>query len=377
MHAQVAPEDSRLLRSIPAARVALIERIARAAGGGGRARLTQALLRAYFHGVAEDDLAAREPGQLARVALAHLALATRRAPGRTLVRVFNPDLGVDGFESAHTLVLTVTDDMPFLVDSISMALGRAELAIHLIVHPVLRVRRDGRGRLIDIGTNGKHAAHAESWQLFEFDHVVDPVRLAALQHELAATLADVRVAVTDWKPMRERMRAVAATLAQQAPALPATEVSEARALLEWMEGKHFVFLGYRRYRLKRGRSEDRLVPDVRSGLGILSDYQHRRHHRLTPTLLHGELRARARDVQLLVISKANSTATVHRGEYLDYVGVKTFDARGSVNGEHRFLGLWASTAYHGSPRDIPVLRQKVAQVIEYFGLDPTGHDGKA
>ncbi|MFI4880177.1 MAG: NAD-glutamate dehydrogenase, partial [Steroidobacterales bacterium] len=85
----------------------------------------------------------------------------------------------------------------------------------------------------------------------------------------------------------------------------------------------------------------------------------------------------ARAAELLVITKANSTATVHRGEYLDYVGIKTFDSRGRVDGEHRFLGLWVSTAYHSSPRDIPVLREKVARVIEHFGLDPTSHDGKA
>jgi glutamate dehydrogenase len=376
MHAQVVPEENRLLRSIPAARVALIERIARA-GSGARSRLTQTVLRAYFRGVAEDDLAAREPAQLARAALAHLALAARRAPGRTLVRVFNPDPGLDGFESAHTLVLTVTDDMPFLVDSIGMALGRAEVAIHLIVHPVLQVRRDGRGRIIDIGANGKHAAHAESWQLFEIDHVGDPARLAALQQDLEATLADVRISVTDWSAMRARMRTVISALENQPPALPATEVSEARALLEWMEAQHFVFLGYRRYRLIRGRSEDRLVPDARSGLGILSDYSHRRPQPLHSSVLRGDLRARARTAELLVITKANSTATVHRGEYLDYVGVKTFDSRGNVDGEHRFLGLWVSTAYHGSPRDIPVLREKVARVIEHFGLDPTSHDGKA
>jgi glutamate dehydrogenase len=378
MHAQVAPEENRLLRSIPAARVALIERIARAArGGGGRARLTQGFLRSYFRGVAEEDLAAREPAHLAQAALAHLALAARRVPGGTRVRVFNPDRGVDGFESAHTLVLTVTDDMPFLVDSIGMALGRAECAVHLIVHPVLQVRRDGRGRLIDIGANGKHPAHAESWQLFEVDRIVDPARLAALQHDLEATLADVRISVADWAAMRERMRAIIATLENDPPGLPATEVSEARHLLEWMEAQHFVFLGYRRYRLERGRSEDRLVPDARSGLGILGDYRHQRQQPLASTVMRGDLRARARAAELLVITKANSTATVHRGEYLDYVGVKTFDSRGNVDGEHRFLGLWVSTAYHGSPRDIPVLREKVARVIEHFGLDPTSHDGKA
>ncbi|HEV8019096.1 MAG TPA: NAD-glutamate dehydrogenase [Steroidobacteraceae bacterium] len=376
MHAPVAHEDSRLLRSIPAERAALIERIARAAAPGARTELRQRFLRAYFHGVAEEDLAERPPRQLARAAMAHLAFAARRGAGRMLVRVFNPAEGADGFESPHTLVLTVTDDMPFLVDSLSMAFARAELAVHLIVHPVLQVRRDRRGQLIDIGANGAQAAHPESWQLYEIDRVTDAAQLERLQRDLETTLADVRVAVSDWRRMRERVREIITRLESDPPPLPPSEVSEAARLLDWMEGRHFVFLGYRHYRLLRGRGEDQLVPDTNSGLGILSTVR-RPGRRPAPTVLRGDVRARARELELLVITKANSSATVHRGELLDYVGVKTFDGRGRVDGEHRFLGLWTSTAYHGSPHDIPVLRRKVEQVIEHFGLDPAGHDGKA
>jgi len=377
MHASMAAEDNRLLHSIPAARIALIERIARAAGSAApRNEVRHRFLRAYFHGVAEEDLAERAPRQLARAALAHLAFGARRPPGRSLVRVFNPDARRDGFESPHTLVLSVTDDMPFLVDSLSMAFSRAGLAVHLIVHPVLQVRRDRRGTLLDIGANGAHAAHPESWQLYEIDRVTDAAQLENLEHDLEATLADVRAAVSDWRAMRERVREIITRLESAPPPLPATEVTEAAHLLDWMEGRHFVFLGYRHYRLVRGRSEDQLVPDVNSGLGILKNT--RRHARTSaPTVLRGDVRARAREPELLILTKANSTSTVHRGELLDYVGVKTFDSRGRVDGEHRFLGLWTSTAYHGSPRDIPVLRRKVERVIEHFGLDPASHDGKA
>jgi glutamate dehydrogenase len=373
MHAQV--DDSRLLRSIPAARVALIERIARAAGSGARRELQQRFLRSYFRGVAEDDLAERTPRQLAQAALAHLQFGARRAPGRSLVKVFNPDLARDGFESPHTLVVTVTDDMPFLVDSLGMAFTRAELAVHLIVHPVLQVRRDRRGQLQHIGTNGAEATHPESWQLYEIDRVTDAQQLGKLQRDLENTLADVRAAVNDWRAMRERVREIITQLESDPPPLPAADVSETAHLLDWMEARHFVFLGYRHYRLERGRSEDRLVPDTDSGLGLLSSRRH--GGRAGVTVLRGEVRARAREAELLIVTKANSTATVHRGELLDYVGVKTFDRRGRVDGEHRFLGLWTSTAYYGSPRDIPVLRRKVDRVIEHFGLDPSGHDGKA
>src|SRR5580692_10212290 len=370
MHAATA-DDNRLLHSIPAARVALIERITRsAAGNGGRQSLGQRFLRSYFHGVAEEDLAAREPRGLAQAALAHLKFASQRPAQRPLVRVFNPQAERDGFESPHTLVLTVSDDMPFLVDSIGMALARAHLAVHLIVHPVLQVHRDRRGRLLDLGSNGGGAAHAESWQLYEIDRVTDPEQLEKLQRDLEATLGDVRVAVRDW------VRAVINSLTENPPALLPAEVSEVAHLLEWMDEGHFVFLGYRHYRLERGRSEDRLVPDRASGLGILSTSR-RAGQRAGATVLRGAVRAKAREPELLIITKANSTATVHRGELLDYVAVKTFDRRGNVDGEHRFLGLWTSTAYHGSPRDIPVLRHKVDRVIEHFGLDPASHDGKA
>jgi len=376
MHAQLAAEDNRLLRSIPAARVALIERIARAAPRG-RNELRQRFVRGYFHGVAEEDLAERTPRELARAALTHLEFGARRAPGRSLVRIFNPQQRTDGFESPHTLVLTVTDDMPFLVDSLGMAFGRAELAVHLIVHPVLMVRRDRRGQLLDIGTNGAQAAHPESWQLYEIDRVTEEAALARLQRDLETTLADVRSAVSDWTAMRERAREIIRRLESDPPPLPPGEVSEATHLLDWMEARHFVFLGYRHFRLERGRSEDRLVPDVRSGLGIVSESRRRGGGRPRVSVLRGDVRTRAREPELLILTKANSTATVHRGELLDYVGVKTFDARGRVDGEHRFLGLWTSTAYFGSPREIPVLRRKVERVIEHFGLDPASHDGKA
>jgi glutamate dehydrogenase len=197
-----------------------------------------------------------------------------------------------------------------------------------------------------------------------------------LQERLEATLADVHLVVADWTLMRDKAKGLVAALEANPPPLPAEEIGEARRLLEWMEARHFVFLGYRYYKLERGSNEDKLVPDARSSLGILRNTAPT-SARPGQVALRGEVRARAREPELLILTKANSTATVHRAEYLDYVGVKTFDERGKVCGEHRFLGLWTATAYHRSPRDIPVLRRKVERVIEYFGLDSSSHDGMA
>jgi glutamate dehydrogenase len=378
-------DDSRLLRSIPPSRLALIERIVRTrvalrrgfpASDATRYReVQQRFLRAYFRGVGEEDLAERTPTTLAGEARSHLELGWRRAPGQSLVRIFNPDRERDGFESPHTLVQIVTDDRPFLVDSVGIAFAHAGLAMHLIVHPVLEVSRDGRGRLAGLGANGGKPHQAESWELYEVDRQTDPAALERLRHDIESTLTDVTLAVDDWPAMRERVRSLVADLERDPPSLPSDDVSEARQLLVWMEERHFVFLGYRYYRLERGADEDRLIAEPRSGLGILRTRG--AGGRPAATVLTGDVRARARDRELLVLTKANSISTVHRAEYLDYAGVKTFDARGRVTGEHRFLGLWTSTAYNRSPRDIPVLRRKVDRVIEHFGLDPHGHDGKA
>jgi glutamate dehydrogenase len=368
--------DTSVLRSIPPARRALIERIiaARPARAGARIRagLAQKFLRAYFRGVGEEDLAQRAPAALAAAALAHLKFGSlARRPGHALVKVFNPDIERDGFECPHTLVMSVTDDMPFLVDSLGIVCNRAGIAIHLIVHPVLDVERDRRGRLTQVRADRERATHAESWQLYEIDRQNDPARIVLLEKKLSAALRDVRLAVSDWEPMQMRAAAIIDSLERSPPPLPAAEVTEARRLLEWMKERHFLFIGYRHYRLVRGSNADRIVAEPRTGLGIL------RGGKAAATLLRGELRARARDRQLLILTKANSIATVHRATYLDYVGVKTFGPRGEVTGEHRFLGLWTSTAYQLSPREIPVLRKKVEQVIGHFGLDPQSHDAKA
>jgi glutamate dehydrogenase len=367
-----------MLGEVPASRLKLIERIVDAARASTRKRLPTAsrdFLRNYYRGVAEGDLAARAPAYLAAAALSHLRFGSVRPHGRPLVRIFNPAAPQDGFVSEHTLVNVVADDMPFLVDSLGIVFSQAGIGVHLIVHPVFAVERNARGRLRSVQPVSDGAKRWESWQLFEIDRQLDAAHLRELEQRLLATLGDVRVVVSDWRSMRERARALAAELGTaSAPAVRA-QARQARELLEWMADNHFTFLGYRYYHLRRGRTRDRLVPAARSGLGILRKRSGSRA--ASATSLTGELRRRARERELLFVTKANSVATVHRATYLDYVGIKTFDSAGEVNGEHRFLGLWTSSAYHRSPRDIPVLSHKVDEVVRRFGLAPGSHDAKA
>ncbi|HEU4778251.1 MAG TPA: NAD-glutamate dehydrogenase [Steroidobacteraceae bacterium] len=370
-----------MLGKIPAARLALIEKIvghALKSVPRKQQPLAREFLGAYFRGVAEEDLRAHSPADLAAAALAHLEFGRRRT-GTTVCVDIAPPLNVDAPTASHRALLrVVTPDMPFLVDSIGIVFSQMNIAVHLIVHPVLAVRRDARGALKTVGIDRREAT-LESWQMMEIDRPRDATAALELEQRVRAALEDVRRAVVDFRAMLERIRAVANDLERAALPVPKSHASEARALLAWMHDGHFVFLGYRHYRLKRGRSRDALVRDTASGLGILREPASRKGSSKAspPILLTGHLRQQARTPDLLVLTKANTASTVHRGSYLDYVGIKTFDASGQVSGEHRFLGLWTSSAYHKPPAEIPLLRRKLEAVIAHFGLPAQSHDAKS
>ncbi len=361
--------------TIPAARQQLIAAIASKSRALSAPLPLAAFARDYYRGVDESDLRAADPATLAAAAASHLRFGRVRRPGHALVRVFNPTEERDGWTSNRTVVEVVTDDMPFLVDSLAMVVNGSGFAIHAMAHPVFDARRDRGGRLREVSGDGK-AGTAESWQHLEVDRSTDTARLEQLHARIESTLGDVRVAVEDWPRMVTRAREIAAAVATDAvPGIARTEAAEASAFLAWLADNHFTFLGYREYRLDRGASVDRLVPVPRSGLGLLRTGAGRPRPRVTE--LRGEVRSRAREQALLVVTKANSVSTVHRATYLDYVGVKTFDGRGQVTGERRFIGLFTSATYSASPRSIPLLQHKVQRVIDHFGVSPVSHDGKA
>ena len=343
-----------------------------------RSAESRRFLEAYFANVDAADMAAREPAELAGAALSHLRFARQRR-GRALVRVFNPSLREHGYTSPHTVIEMVNDDMPFLVDSIGLALTPAILDHAL---PGASDFRRGARRLGRIARHrGARAAiedrhhRLESFQHVEVDRIVDPAALQSLCADIERSMRDVRVACADWAKMRAAARRTADDLNSLHARLDARDVSEAQALLAWMEDRHFTFLGFKEYRLRTRKGQDALEPVESTGLGLL-----RTGHKRPPSssrTLASDIRRQSRARDLVLVTKANLQSSVHRAGYLDYVGIKYFDPAGKLIGERRFLGLWTSSAYNSNPREIPLVRHKVAQVVQHFALAPDSHDGKA
>ncbi|MBT0774118.1 NAD-glutamate dehydrogenase [Kineosporia sp. J2-2] len=339
--------------------------------------------------MALDDLRERTAVDLAGAAFSHRELAAVRAQGTALVRVFTPTEQSHGWSCGHTVIEIVVEDMPFLVDSVNAELARLGCESQMTIHPQFVVRRDLTGVMHEVlrvephlaasrmaGASGQRLprdAQPESWIHVEVGRETDPERILAMERGLRRVLDDVRVAVEDWPKMRATAARIADGLLEKPPTGPArAEADESAELLRWLAAGHFTFIGYREYDLVERDGEDHLIARTGTGLGVLRHDQVARSARqLTP-----QARIKAREQSLLVLTKANSRATVHRAGYLDYIGVKTFDDQGRVTGEQRFLGLFASTAYTADVRDVPVIRRKADAVLAAGGFSPDSHSGK-
>jgi glutamate dehydrogenase len=363
-------EDGELEEPLPNA-----ERLVAAAVAlAGDDHATAHLVDRFWRFAPDEELVGYLPEEMYAAALAHRDLATERLPGQLQVAISEPDPA-----HFHTVLQIVTDDMPFLVDSVIALLNAHQLQVHLLVHPLVVVRREPLGRLAQVEADVEpddaiDGDLVESWIRIEVDPVRDAAAREQLHNEVRRVLTDVRDAVQDWPRMRQRALVVADELATARGSetrlpVPDKDVTDTIELLKWLAHDHFTFLGYREYHLH----DDVLSAVPGTGLGIL------RGDQSTPRKLSSmspEAYQRAMEKRLLIITKANSRATVHRSAYLDYIGVKVFDAAGEVVGERRFLGLFSSSAYRTSVRELPVVRRKVMEVLDRSGLSPRGHSGK-
>src|SRR5262249_33911701 len=246
-----------------------------------------------------------------------------REPGKPKIRLFNPTVEANGWTLEHTVIEIVNDDMPFLVDSVSAELNRLERTIHLLLHPVVQ---------------------STSYMHIEIDQETQPAELERIRGSIAVVLDEVRVAVADFKALRQQLAKQVASLQDAKLPMPDEEVSEAREFLKWLDGGNFIFLGFRRYGFETRDGQDYLpaIPD--SGLGILRSLRTESAQRSAAPMTR-EFSEYARRKDLLIITKANSRSRVHRPVPMDRIGIKLYDDKGNLIGEDRFLGLFTSAAY--------------------------------
>ncbi|HVJ54830.1 MAG TPA: NAD-glutamate dehydrogenase [Aliidongia sp.] len=352
----------------------LIERIVEmAATAESGDRPADRFVREFYSNVPPDDVLTRTPEDLLAAVTTLWQFMAERRPGRAKLRVLDPHESANRWASGRAIVQIVNDDMPFLVDSVTAALNNLDLVVHLVIHPVIPVERDGAGNLVGLA-QGPTGDARESVMQVELSGPVNAERAQAILKALEPVLADVRAAVVDWGAMRKHVDRIGDELGSAALPVPASEAAEAAAFLTWLIDDNFTFLGYREYVFDESGLS--VVPGA--GRGILRNDAYLVFDGLRNfTTLSPEVQQFLRSPQLMMISKSNRKSTVHRAARLDTIGIKMFGPEGKVVGQKLIIGLFTSASYSQSPRAIPVLRRKVLRCQERSGFARDSHDGKA
>ena len=340
-----------------------------------RRDVLRAFATIYLKRLPDADVPDLEPAELAAEIVDLLEFVDRRTIGVTSLRIFRPTIEESGYATPGSVLQVVADDGPFLVDSMLGAVHRFGVGVVRHLHPVVGTARDAEGRLISV-TAARGSAHRESVQHFELERELDADEVKLLTEHLDGVLRDVSVSVRDFDAMRDAVRAMSDVAKASVHTYEYEEIADTVAFLDWLLDDNYVFLGYREYEIGDTPDGVAVSADVDSGLGILS------RNGLEPSSvllddLPPHLQERYRGGSLMVITKTNRHATVHRDARMDYVGVRRIDRDGTMVGELRLLGLFTSKAYMTPASEIPVLRRKLRQVIESQDVMEGSHDYKS
>lgn len=330
-----------------------------------------------FEWAPAEDIAAYDPGDMDEAAKLALKALGGYQPDKPVIRVDNDSI-LRRRGRPLTVVTLINRNMPFLLDSVMAEILERSGMVYMVVHPVLNVAFDGSTYTVHgEATSDNIVAGSEQVSVIQL-HLpqLDETARAALEQALGQVLAQVYAAVSDWKPMLARLDEVIASYTSLESLSQTAQGHEAVALLKWLRDGNFTFLGMResRYQPESGI----LTPAGTPSLGILRDEDIRvlRQGQDNASITH-ELQDFLKGSESLLITKGNSRSLVHRREYIDYIGIKLFDAQGQVTGELRLVGLFTSTAYTSFLSTIPYLRGKAEAVIGRLGFHAADHSGKA
>ncbi|MCB0358652.1 MAG: NAD-glutamate dehydrogenase, partial [Bdellovibrionales bacterium] len=268
--------------------------------------------------------------------------------------------GSDNGEHVTAFAIAVTD-RPFIVDTFSEYF-RQFGTVFVYLHPMIT---ESDGRIISLN-------------YIEVSHVPEPEAREAIVASTATLLADL-ISVTDgFAPMVGKVNSVIEALENSTPTenIAASDIRETIDFLHWLVDGGFVFLGYRQWNAKLdvAVSPDeavRALPGADIGLFASAN----------PIFRDG-LMETERDARLLLqkdsplsCAKVLLSSPVHRTARMDLILVKLPDGPGEES-VHCFLGLLTSKSISQEASSIPLIRRKLARLIELEGLKPNSHDYK-
>jgi len=338
------------------------------------ADLVEQFATLLYSNISSLDLSHRNDSDMYGATLSLWSSLNEHTDNEPVIHVFNPSVSNNGWKSSHTIIEVIVKDMPFLVDSIRIALNRLGLSPHLMLNSPLKMVRDENKNITEIASSvdTKIKATSEETIFFiEIDRQAGKTELNKIKTELLSVVGDITLTVNDWQPMLKKFNSVIADVKKGKLPGSKSVKEDTVEFLSWLASNNFTLMGYRSYDVKAVKGDIKLEANIGSSLGLM------KNSKGTQNRLISSLNESGRDLALgenhLILTKTNSHSRVHRPAQLDYIGVKRFDDNGNVTGEERFIGLFGSAYYTNSALDLPLIRSKVQQVCASSGFAKGTH----
>lgn len=332
--------------------------------------------KSFLNAISGDDLVHVEPSVLDQVIAHQEQLGRNRVAGQCLVEVSNPSDTTPQWRNSHTAIHIISDDMVFIVDSITALLSEQSLLIEQIIHPLLFIERDTKGKIVEVCTERRAGFTGESHIFIQLNRRLTDDQMASLQHDLAAVMEDVQYGTKDWLTIKAKVKAAQNGL-KTLQGLSAKDIQEYLDFLDYIHNDNFTLLGYASYKVSGTGAAAKSILVKNSGLGLLSD---------------------AREVSLLneidrenfinnhkvksglppvFVTKLSQKSPVHRRVPLDAIMIGQYDAKGVLVGEVLIVGLFTSVTYSRSLSTLPLLRLKTQRIFEKTGYEENSHSNRA
>ncbi|MFN3700542.1 MAG: NAD-glutamate dehydrogenase [Alphaproteobacteria bacterium] len=305
----------------------------------------------------------------------HWELAKAREQGEPKIRIHTPS--VSGGNYHKTVIEVVSDDFAFLVDSVAAEVNKHNLLIDLMLHPIVYVEYDDKGNMKRIQSERDESLTRQSHIHVQIKDAVSPDILSELERGLYVVLQDVYFANRDWRKMLNLVKSTRDDLAKASIKASMKEIEKYCAFLDYIADNNFTLLGYRHYEFVEGKDGLKSKTVKGESLGLLAEDVSPAYITENSEGLPRNLQELRRKLEPISVSKTNRISTVHRRVPMDAVAIKTYNDKGEVTGEKLFLGLFTSVTYSRSVSSVPLIREKVEDVIEMSDFLAGSHDAKA
>ena len=265
-----------------------------------------------------------------------------------------------------SVIETHTPDAPFIFESLKNFLLREGVRVFSAIHSIFSVKRQWE-RITSVG--GPHEDGSKELLChFRVERIEQKDRLRRIEHQIHSLLRSVFLAVEDFEEMTRFLREQKGRLRDRR-GRPGGEVA-AREFLDWLVDENYVLMGVLRFR----RGPDGFEPDYDSALGAL------REPALLNVVFPGVMDEEQRhlaiqddDDRIIDIDFRNNASAIHHLEPVDDIVVREWGADGRLEAATLLLGRLAKSAFTAKAESIPLLREKLAWLLENCGEAKNSH----